>query len=472
MPGQRILIVQENLRERIKTTEILQNLGFRVDAAQDGNAAEEMSASHDFLMVVADVDTPGFSGTQFLKKIRGKSAGTQVLFISEEPLVEEAVDLMKEGAFDFLVKPVGKEQLELCARSVSALDRHDRPDRIDRLPDRPESPLPEHPATSKKGVVIITRDSEMERILKLAAKVADSSASVLIQGESGTGKELFAKHLHELSSRRDMPFVAINCAALPESLLESELFGHEKGAFTGAISRKIGKFELAHGGTLFLDEITEMQYHLQAKLLRVLQEKQIDRVGGCNPVDVDVRIIATTNRDVTESIQNNEFREDLYYRLSTIPLVIPPLRSRRCDIELLARFFVEKYSRIDGRPVNGLTPQTMEILNALPFTGNVRELENIIHRAVLLAEHSLIHPDDLMVDLSGRPAPPPESAQDFPCPLVPSPLKEMEEKMIFHTLDRTEGNRTHAAKLLGISVRTLRNKLNEYKSEANSGNKA
>jgi two-component system response regulator FlrC len=250
---------------------------------------------------------------------------------------------------------------------------------------------------------------------------------------------------------------------LPENLLESELFGHEKGAFTGAISRKIGKFELAHKGTLFLDEITEMQFHLQAKLLRVLQEKEIDRVGGIAPVEVDVRVIATTNRDAKEAVENGDFREDLFYRLNTIPLVIPPLRHRRGDIEILSRYFIQKYCKIDGCHVKGLTKQAGTILNAQLFSGNVRELENIIHRAVLLADSDLIEPENLMLDTLESDDPPPIHSESGDSESDAGSLRQMEEKMIYKALDQTEGNRTHAAKILGISVRTLRNKLNEYK---------
>ena len=306
----------------------------------------------------------------------------------------------------------------------------------------------------------------MQQLLSLADRVAASSASVLIQGESGTGKELFARYLHEKSNRADRPFIAVNCAALPENLLESELFGHEKGAFTGAIGRKTGKFELADKGTLFLDEITEMQYHLQAKLLRVLQEKVVDRVGGTQPVDVDVRVIATTNRDAKESVDKGEFRQDLFYRLNTIPLVIPPLKKRMGDLTALTEFFVKRYCKIDSRHVKGLTNQAWETLNRHPFPGNVRELENVIHRAVLLCQSDLIEPNDLLMDpVAADPQGEIPVQEDSGLPAMPVSLKEMEEKMIFKTLDQTEGNRTHAAKILGISVRTLRNKLNEYKEK-------
>ena len=427
-----------------------ENLGFLVEATPDGSEAFSYLVEKKPDITIADLSTPGFSPIEFLEKINASALACHTLMMTAEPVVEHAVTLMKLGAFDYLVKPVEMEQLDLCVRrALVLLKKKNIPDPI------------LIPQTRK--VKIITQDGDMQKLLFLAERVAKSSASVLIQGESGTGKELFAKYIHEKSDRVHKPFIAVNCAALPENLLESELFGHEKGAFTGAISRKIGKFELAHKGTLFLDEITEMQFHLQAKLLRVLQEKVLDRVGGIEPVEVDVRVIATTNREAKEAVENGDFREDLFYRLNTIPLVIPPLRKRRGDVEMLCRFFVQKYCKIDGCHVKGLTKQAGNILSNQLFPGNVRELENIIHRAVLLADSDLIEPENLMLDAL-------ESEALLSAPLEgsefesdPGSLRDMEQKMIYKALDQTEGNRTHAAKILGISVRTLRNKLHEYK---------
>ncbi len=453
MPGHRIFIVLENPKERMSYTRFFEDLGFLVDATPDGSTAISYLSESTPVLTIADIATPGFSAREYLNRINESGLLCQTLILSDEPVVEHAVSLMKLGALDYLVKPVSNEQLELIAkRAVQVL--------------KPEKQPQISPAPKIKKVKIITRDEGMERLLSLAQRVAGSTASVLIQGESGTGKELFAKFIHEKSDRADQPFIAVNCAALPENLLESELFGHEKGAFTGAISRKTGKFELAHKGTLFLDEITEMQYHLQAKLLRVLQEKIVDRVGGTHPVDVDVRVIATTNRDAKEAVEKGDFRQDLYFRLNTIPLMIPTLTDRKGDIDLLCRFFIKKYSKIDRRDVKGLTKEAEVILNQHSFSGNVRELENIIHRAVLLAESETIEPKDLLME-TGTTCPETEMPTTMSQDAVPMPasLKEMEEKMIFHTLDQTEGNRTHAAKILGISVRTLRNKLNEYKEK-------
>jgi len=305
---------------------------------------------------------------------------------------------------------------------------------------------------------IITRNRGMNELLRTAREIADSQASIFLQGESGTGKELFARYIHRYSRRRDRPFVAINCTALPETLLESELFGHEKGSFTGALGRKKGKFELADHGTILLDEISEMDVQLQSKLLRVLQEKEVERVGGSGPIPIDVRIIATTNRDIEEQIREGKFREDLFYRLNVVPFHLPPLRDRRDDIPLLANYFIEKYNRIDKRSVKGLTEEATEVLMQMRWKGNVRELENIIERGVLMCKGDHIEKKDLFVNERNRQVE--ETRAPF---MATAPLKEIEKKVIFQALDETNGNRTHAAEILGISVRTLRNKLNEYK---------
>jgi two-component system response regulator FlrC len=287
--------------------------------------------------------------------------------------------------------------------------------------------------------------------------VADSKATVLLQGESGTGKELFARFIHNQSSRCQGPFVAVNCASLPETLLESELFGHEKGAFTGAIARKIGKFELAHHGTIVLDEISEMNTFLQAKILRVLQENEVDRIGGSRPVPVDIRVIATTNRDLEDWIQKGEFREDLYYRLKVIDLHIPSLRERKEDVEILADHFLKIFSREYKRSIHGISSEALEWLKNQDWRGNVRELKNTMERAVLMASNSILGIQDLGGEKIMSPA------EKEPLPSAPFSLRAMEEQMIQQALEKTEGNRTHAAKILGISIRTLRNKLNEYK---------
>jgi two-component system response regulator FlrC len=374
-----------------------------------------------------------------------------VFVVSLRPTVAGAVSAMREGAQDYLGFPPPPDRLaELLAAYLRPL---------------PETLLPaaSKAAEHQKPRTLITQDAAMLRILQLAKAVAPTRATVLIQGDSGTGKEVLARFLHQESDRSQGPFIAVNCAALPEGLLESELFGHEKGAFTGAISRKLGKFELAHHGTLLLDEISEMQPHLQAKLLRVLQENEIDRVGGRQPIAIDARVVATTNRDLAELIKKGEFREDLYYRLQVIALTLPPLSARPGDIPLLAEYFLAHYAQLFGKERLQFTTATLKALEAASWPGNVRQLENAVARGVLLATSRYVHPRDIFGELpllsgQGASLPPPGGAK-------PTTLREMEQNLIFQALNETSGNRTHAAKLLGISVRTLRNKLHEYRQE-------
>lgn len=317
-------------------------------------------------------------------------------------------------------------------------------------------------AFSMQTSPVVYKDPAMERALQLAKQIAPSTASVLITGESGTGKEVVAKFIHANSKRANAPFVAVNCAAIPENLLESELFGYEKGAFTGAVSRRIGKFEEADGGTLLLDEISEMDIRLQAKLLRVLQERQIDRIGGKKPIDVDVRILATSNRDMRQEVLNKTFREDLYFRLNVVNLALPALRDRKGDILPLAEYFVKKYSELNDLPVKPLAKKTRERLLAYDWRGNVRELENTMHRAVLMSAGTEIDENAVLL------MPPMEQASETAAgtdTLVGRTVADVEKDLIISTLKHTLGNRTHAANILGISIRTLRNKLKQYMEE-------
>jgi DNA-binding NtrC family response regulator len=340
-------------------------------------------------------------------------------------------------------------------------------------------PLPPDPdliaavleAVANDSQTFVWRDPAMERVVKLAEQVARSEAPVLVTGESGTGKEVIARFLHQKSARRDRPMVAVNCAAIPDNLLESELFGHEKGAFTGAVARRIGKFEEASGGTLLLDEISEMDVRLQAKLLRALQERMIDRVGGAAPVKVDIRIIATSNRNLADEVRKGTFREDLLYRLNVVHLKMPPLRERPQDVLVLADHFARKYAELNGLPIRPLDAEARRALSLNPWQGNVRELENTIHRATLLANgmeigiEALQTPDGeafgarTIGSVAGRAA---QTAEAMTRSLVGRTVADVERDLILDTLDHCLGNRTHAAKILGISIRTLRNKLNEY----------
>lgn len=330
-------------------------------------------------------------------------------------------------------------------------------------------------AVARDATEFLFRDPAMERVVKMAEQIAGSDASILITGESGTGKEVIAKHVHARSKRAAKPFISVNCAAIPEALLESELFGHEKGAFTGAIARRIGKFEEASGGTLLLDEISEMDVRLQAKLLRAIQERVIDRVGGTKPVPVDIRILATSNRNLIEAVREGSFREDLLFRLNVVNLKLPALRDRPGDIVALSEHFVAKYAKANGLPPRALSAEARDALLQAPWPGNVRELENTLHRAVLLSSGDIIGPDAIvlpdgmgLVEAARAHSPAAQLAQTAEAmsrALVGRTVADVERDLILDTLDHTLGNRTHAANILGISIRTLRNKLNQYSDE-------
>ncbi len=393
---------------------------------------------------------PGQNGTyQYIEKVRRELPGLPLLLISGEPSVEEAVQTIKAGASEYLPATVSQDHLSAILTRYLAANQATMPRNVSKRKG------------GQTNSAIVARDPAMKKVLRMAEKVAPRTSTVLIQGESGCGKEVLAKYIHMKSKRSDGPFVALNCAALPENLLESELFGHEKGAFTGAIARKQGKFEVANGGTLLLDEVSEMALPLQAKLLRALQEKQIDRVGGALSIPVDVRVIATTNRDLEKETKEGNFRLDLYYRLNVIPLYIPPLRERTLDIVPLAKLFLEKQAKINEEPVKELTKDAEELLRGYHWPGNVRELENLMERAALFVESQTITGSDLSEMIDMRNCSETEKVS-FTGGIT---LKEMEKKMIFQALCEHGGNRTHAARVLGISVRTLRNKLHEYKKD-------
>ncbi len=368
-----------------------------------------------------------------------------VIVLTRKPKLDEAVQAVKKGAYDFWTKPFPLERL---TKTISLIEKGSC---------EPQ----EQPPVQDPDDPIISQDPAVCSLKAMARKIARSNATVFIQGESGTGKELFARYIHNQSGRKEKPFVALNCAALPETLLESELFGYEKGAFTGAIRNREGKFELAHAGSLLLDEVTEIPIHLQAKLLRVLQEGEVDRLGGKYSVPVDVRVVATTNIKLEDQVREGKFRKDLYYRLNVIPLRIPPLRERPADISPLSEYFLKKYSGENGSPADSLAPEALKKLREYSWPGNVRELQNVIHRAVLISDSPIIGPDCIILDLAdGLAVQAPE--------LSLMPLSEVERIMIEKALCTVEGNRTRAAEILGISVRTLRNKLSEYRQSIES----
>ncbi len=425
--------------------------GFPVQAAAPPvDMIEVLRRCQPVALVVGELDGPP-GGSRQLETLRREFPSLPLLPVVQTPSVEGAINAIRLGVVDYLLKSnlTVETLLELIQRVV-------------------------HGAATGPGDgrELVYRSPAMEQLLRLARKAAASDATVLIQGESGTGKELLARFIHGCSHRGDRRMVAINCAALPPNLLESELFGHEKGAFTGAVARKQGKFELATGSTILLDEISEMDLALQSKLLRVIQEGEVDRVGGRHPVPIDVRLIATTNRVLQEEVEGGRFRRDLFFRLNVIPLVIPPLRERRADIPPLLDNFIALYNRRNRKQLRGISPAARQILLNYDFPGNVRELENIVERAVVLSDGPMIEPADLFLDgtipLAGEPptgsGEVPPAGGEIPLP-VGTRLEEVERYMIFKTLREVDNNRTHAARMLGISIRTLRNKLREYREK-------
>jgi two-component system response regulator FlrC len=439
----RILVIDDEPGMRAGLAEVLTRGEFTVETADSAEEGLERLRRGGIDLTIADIRLPGMSGLDLLREIREAAIEVAAIVITAHGTVEDAVAAMKLGALDFLTKPFSPADLLHLARRVMA-ERAEPPAGSGRSRADGQASL-RRP--------IVSRDPALLRILEIAGSVASSRAAVCIQGESGTGKELLARYIHERGNRRGRPFVAVNCAALPRELLESELFGHERGAFTGAITRKIGKFELANAGTLLLDEVSELELALQAKLLRVLQEHEVDRVGGTAPVPIDVRIVTTTNRRLRELVDRGRFREDLYYRLMVIPFVLPPLRERRGDVDLLADHFLR---HAEGARSLVISPEAREVLRHRAWPGNVRELEHALERAALLARDGVI----TAADLDDAGAEPPRLALGSLAGLT---VREVERQLIIDTLKRTGNNRTQAARLLGISIRTLRNKLAEYR---------
>lgn len=444
----KVLLVEDDRALRDALADTLELGGYAFRAVESAEAALQALAEESFGLVISDVNMPGMDGHQLLGVIRSRYPQVPVLLMTAYGAVERAVDAMRQGAADYLLKPFEpKTLLDLVARH--ALGRMDS--------GESEGPVAEEPAS--------------RQLLELAARVARSDSTVLISGESGTGKEVLARFIHQHSPRADKAFIAINCAAIPDNMLEATLFGHEKGAFTGAIAAQPGKFELAQGGTILLDEISEMPLGLQAKLLRVLQEREVERVGARKPMSLDIRVLATTNRDLQGDVAAGRFREDLYYRLSVFPLAWRPLRERRGDILPLAERLLLKYIRKMNMPAVRLSPQASQCLREHAWPGNVRELDNAIQRALILQQNGTIQPQDLCLDMPIGMAPVAAPVQDLtPRGLgeetsgdasgaLGEDLRRREFEMILETLRAERGRRKEAAERLGISPRTLRYKL-------------
>ena len=446
MEKKRILVVDDNELFRDSIVETLKRQGYAIETAPDGFYALEKISQSSFDLVISDMKMPGMSGIELLERIRQTSSEVPFLIITAYGAIETAVEAMKKGAFDFLQKSDSLiRELELTVERTLQYQK------LLTENKRLKSALQE------KWNFIGT-GSGMDEIRALIESVAESRSTVLITGESGTGKELIARSIHYKSRRCNGPFVKVNCAALPEGLIESELFGHEKGAFTGAIKQKRGMFEAASGGTLLLDEIGEMPLQAQAKLLRVLQEREINKVGGDEPIEVDVRVVATTNRDLEDEIRNGRFREDLFYRLNVFHVHLPPLRERKSDLCRLAEHFIGKFNSENGFSVEGLSEECIQVLANHDWPGNIRELENAIERAVVLSRTGLIKPELFKFKNNALHS----CDSDSGTLQAGQTVAEVEKQLIFRTLEHCSQNRTRAADMLGISIRTLRNKLHEY----------
>lgn len=452
MDKKRILVVDDDRYSREPIKETLRRKGYEVDAVGSGAEALELFTGGVFDLVISDLKMPGMTGIELLEKIKQIDADMPFLVMTAFGAVDVAVDAMKKGAYDFIQKSQNLlEEIELNVertlqfRSLVVENKQLR-------------------TALQLRWDFIGKTPVMDEIRAMVITIAPSRSTVLITGESGTGKELIARALHQQSPRQSSPFVKVNCAALPEGLIESELFGHEKGAFTGALKNKPGKFELANGGTLLLDEIGEMTIPMQAKLLRVLQEREINKVGGDDPIEINVRVLVTTNRDLEAEIRKGTFREDLYYRLNVFHIHLPPLRERKDDIVTLCEHFLRKYNEENGFTVEGFESGCLDQLQKYSWPGNIREIENTIERAVVLTRtgripraHCSLRPTGAELRSTGG------GAFEFKPGIT---IANAEKELILRTLDHCQQNRTKAAEILDISIRTLRNKMNEYEGIA------
>ncbi|MDE5833079.1 MAG: sigma-54 dependent transcriptional regulator [Desulfovibrio sp.] len=451
MNASRVLVVDDESAHRSMLKTMLRSWGYNVEEAADGDEAVDLVREKPYDIVLTDVRMARMDGIDALKSILAFNPALPVILMTAYSSVETAVDALRAGAYDYLVKPLDFDLLKETLEQAIERSRHSVENRELRRQLSETSEIPQ----------ILGKSPALRTMLDYIAAVAPTEATVLITGESGTGKELVARALHNGGSRSDKPLVTVNCAALSENLLESELFGHEKGSFTGADKRREGRFAQADGGTLFLDEIGEMPLSVQAKLLRALQEGEIQRVGSDSPIKVDVRVIAATNRDLRQEVKEKRFREDLYFRLNVIVIETPPLRARAGDIPLLAASFVQKFAEKNHKSIKGFTPQALDCMTRYSWPGNVRELENAAERAVILCRSDLISEADLPPNVANAPPAVP-SASEGGASLAGLSLDELEKQAIESMMRETGDNKSEAARRLGITRATLHNKLRKY----------
>jgi two-component system response regulator HydG len=447
-----IMVVDDDPAHRTTLQTIIRSWGYFVEVADDGSKAVEKVKERPFDLILMDVRMTVMSGIEALKLIKEYNPAIPILIMTAYSSIESAVEALKAGAYDYLTKPLDFEVLKLSIEKAR-----------DHMGLKTENKALKEKLRSEFDLKnIIGKSRPMKEMIDMVAMISPSEATVMITGESGTGKELIARSIHYNSPRKDHPLVIVNCAALTETLLESELFGHEKGAFTGADKRREGRFAQANKGTIFLDEIGEMSPMMQAKLLRVIQEREIQRVGSDNTVKVDVRILAATNRNLEDDVTDGKFREDLYYRLNVVTVDAPPLRDRRDDIPLLAQHFLEKYSQKNRKPVQGFSPTAMDILLKYNWPGNVRELENAVERSVILLNGDYITEKELPLNLTKSYSEESDWVLAQPADTAPRPLEEIEKEAILAALDASGGNKSDAARKLGINRKTLHMKLKSY----------
>jgi DNA-binding NtrC family response regulator len=454
--GARILVVEDDVHERQGLVDLLKAWGYQIESASDGEEALVKISAFNPAAVISDLRMPRMSGMELLKQLREAHPGLSVIMLTGQGTIEEAVEATKLGAFNFLEKPLDAKRLQVELRNC--LERHESGRQLAAA----------HRRLRDLGVLgnLVGRSKPMQEVMSLATMVAPSRASVLITGESGTGKELVARTIHQLSPRHEEPFVAVNCAAIPESLMESEIFGHEKGAFTGAVERRIGCFELADGGTLLLDEIAEMPAPTQAKLLRVLEDSRVRRLGSKSEISLDVRVLAATNKIPEEALAKGQLRSDLYFRLNVVHIALPPLREHLEDLEELISALLEELNNKHNRSVQGVEGEVLQAFQRYHWPGNVRELRNTLERALVTCSANRLRKQDLAPDFA-RPALL-ARAEDALRLRPGMTVAEAERRLILETLGHTQNNKTRAAELLGISLKTLHNKLKEYEAQPQS----